>query len=119
MNEKNSIFVFLLYISFKAENERERSTSCGERRVVKEGWCKKESGRTFLKASNWRERWFTLIQDDSALTLSYYKLVLDHCHKLRVLSQGKCCLNWKRLKCDTLNWEILDIPSSSTLVYFM
>ncbi|CAB4026762.1 Hypothetical predicted protein, partial [Paramuricea clavata] len=68
-------------------NGKERSSSCGERYVLKEGWCTKESGTTLFGASNWRQRWFALIRDDSTLTLAYYKQINDSQPK------GKVCLD--------------------------
>ena len=69
------------------EIKEETSSSSGERHVIKEGWCTKESGTTFLRSSNWRRRWLVLIQDDSTLTLTYYKQINDSQPK------GKVCLD--------------------------
>jgi hypothetical protein len=45
--------------------------------VIREGWCVKESGNTFMGQHNWRRRWFLLAQKGSEVTLSYYKNKTD------------------------------------------
>lgn len=45
--------------------------------TIKEGWCLKESGSTFLGNVNWRRRWFTLAQCKSDVTLSYFRFVRE------------------------------------------
>ena len=42
--------------------------------VLYEGWCIKESGTQFLGKTNWKKRWFKLIQQiDNSVYLQYYK----------------------------------------------
>ncbi|XP_028395631.1 uncharacterized protein LOC114519660 [Dendronephthya gigantea] len=68
-------------------NENESSLGKKRRSLIKEGWCIKESGTTFLRNSNWRRRWFVLVEDDSSLTLSYFKNIDDSQPK------GRICLD--------------------------
>lgn len=41
--------------------------------VLHEGWCVKESGSAFLGKTNWRRRWFRLVQRDNAVLLQYLR----------------------------------------------
>ena len=41
--------------------------------VIHEGLCTKESGTAFFGKTNWRRRWFKLIQKKNDVLLQYYK----------------------------------------------
>jgi hypothetical protein len=41
--------------------------------VLHEGWCIKESGGAFLGRTNWRRRWFRLLQRKDATILQYFR----------------------------------------------
>lgn len=43
--------------------------------VLHEGWCIKESGTAFLGKTNWRKRWFKLVQNRRDVLMQYYRLV--------------------------------------------
>ena len=41
--------------------------------VLHEGWCVKESGTAFLGKTNWRRRWFRLVQRKNTTILQYFR----------------------------------------------
>lgn len=41
--------------------------------VLHEGWAIKESGGAIFGKTNWRKRWFRLVQRSSSVTLEYYR----------------------------------------------
>ena len=42
--------------------------------VLYEGWCIKESGTQFLGKTNWKKRWFKLVQQiDNNVHLQYFR----------------------------------------------
>ncbi|XP_064406145.1 uncharacterized protein LOC135351142 [Halichondria panicea] len=41
--------------------------------ILHEGWCVKESGTAFLGKTNWRKRWFKLVQRGPTVSLEYFK----------------------------------------------
>jgi hypothetical protein len=41
--------------------------------VLHEAWCTKESGTAFLGKTNWRKRWFKLVQRGEEVWLEYYR----------------------------------------------
>lgn len=41
--------------------------------VLHEGWAIKESGAAIFGKTNWRKRWFRLVQRSSSVTLEYYR----------------------------------------------
>ena len=41
--------------------------------VLHEGWCTKESGSSFMGKTNWRRRWFKLVQKAGVVRLEYYR----------------------------------------------
>jgi len=44
--------------------------------VLHEGWCTKESGTQFFGKTNWKKRWFKLVQtSDNSTHLQYYRFV--------------------------------------------
>jgi len=48
-------------------------------KILHEGWCIKESGTQFLGKTNWKKRWFTLVQQvDKNVYLHYYKYKIIH-----------------------------------------
>ena len=44
--------------------------------VLHEGWAVKESGSALFGKTNWRRRWFRLVQRTSTVTLEYYRCVV-------------------------------------------
>ena len=45
--------------------------------LLHEGWCTKESGTTFLGKTNWRRRWFKLVdKKPGGVFLQYFRLDL-------------------------------------------
>jgi hypothetical protein len=45
--------------------------------VLHEGWCVKESGTAFFGRTNWRRRWFRVVQKGDATVLQYFRGVYD------------------------------------------
>lgn len=43
--------------------------------IIHEGWCVKESGTALFGKTNWRRRWFRLIQTKRDILLQYYRSV--------------------------------------------
>ena len=41
--------------------------------LLHEGWCVKESGGAFLGRTNWRRRWFRLVQRKDSAVLQYFR----------------------------------------------
>lgn len=41
--------------------------------VLHEAWCTKESGTAFFGKTNWRRRWFKLVQRGQDVWLEYYR----------------------------------------------
>ena len=41
--------------------------------IIHEGWCVKESGTALFGKTNWRRRWFRLIQTKRDILLQYYR----------------------------------------------
>ena len=41
--------------------------------ILHEGYCTKESGTAFLGKTNWRKRWFKLVQKRGDVLLEYYR----------------------------------------------
>ncbi|KAL5473311.1 hypothetical protein EMCRGX_G027780 [Ephydatia muelleri] len=54
-----------------------RPTSVVDERVLHEGWCVKESGTALFGQTNWRRRWFRLVQFGQTTYLRYYKSQKD------------------------------------------
>ena len=44
-------------------------------KLLHEGWAVKESGTALFGRTNWRKRWFRLVQHTEFITLEYYRLV--------------------------------------------
>ena len=47
--------------------------------IIHEGWCVKESGTALFGKTNWRKRWFRLIQTKRDILLQYYRSVTKVC----------------------------------------
>lgn len=43
--------------------------------VLHEGWAVKESGTALFGKTNWRKRWFRLVQNGDSSTFEYYKYI--------------------------------------------
>jgi hypothetical protein len=43
--------------------------------VLHEGWAIKESGTALFGKTNWRKRWFRLVQRVDVVTFEYYRLL--------------------------------------------
>ena len=41
--------------------------------IIHEGWCVKESGTALFGKTNWRRRWFRLVQTKRDILLQYYR----------------------------------------------
>lgn len=41
--------------------------------ILHEDWCVKESGTAFLGKTNWKKRWFKLVQRGTTVALEYRK----------------------------------------------
>ena len=48
--------------------------------IIHEGWCVKESGTALFGKTNWRRRWFRLVQTRRDILLQYYRSDTQSCH---------------------------------------
>jgi len=71
-------------------NDTVKFAVVGVHAILHEGWCTKESGTHFLGKTNWKKRWFKLVQtSDNNAHLQYYRFVSTFYFYVIICSPGE------------------------------